>query len=96
MMFWIRREWIKHCSPLKLKEYLSAQRPVVSTYIEEIATHYSDIVYVSENADEFLNNLDLALGDSRERVHKGLEIVKNESWLNLANTINVLLENPEN
>lgn len=81
IMFWIRREWIKNCSPLKLKEYLALGKPVVSTYIEELELNYRDIVYISKDKVEFLNNLDAALKDNNdERVTKGVEYVNSDSW----------------
>jgi hypothetical protein len=93
LMFWIRREWIAHCSPLKLKEYLSLEKPVVSTYIEEVADKFTDIVFVSENQQEFLKNIDLALEDSSARTRKGVEKVRNDSWDTFTYTIESLLKN---
>jgi glycosyltransferase involved in cell wall biosynthesis len=81
IMFWVRREWIKHCSPLKLKEYLSLGIPVVSTLIEEVEKDYADIVYSAETPEEFLAALDAALTqDNSERVRKGLSRVSGDAW----------------
>jgi len=88
IMFWIRRDWIKNSSPLKLKEYLSMEKPVVSTYIEEIARLYSDIVYIAKSKEEFLLMLDEAISrPDQKKILKGLAIVKNDSWLNAVRTI---------
>ena len=93
IMFWIRREWIKNCSPLKLKEYLSSGKPVVSTYIEELDLYYKDIIYISQTKEKFLSNIDSALNNlDSDRINKGIEIVKNDSWLNAVNKIEKLLE----
>ena len=92
IMFWIRREWIKNSSPLKLKEYLSAGKPVVSTYIEELDTHYKDVVYISETKEDFLKNIDLSLkSDNSLRIAKGIDMVKNDSWQNAVKKIEDLL-----
>lgn len=81
IMFWIRRDWIKHCSPLKLKEYLSLGVPVVSTLIEEVEKDYADIVYSAETPEAFLTALDLAVTqDNAERIRKGLARVSSDSW----------------
>jgi glycosyltransferase involved in cell wall biosynthesis len=81
IMFWIRRDWIKHCSPLKLKEYLSLGVPVVSTLIEEVEKDYPDIVYSSETPEAFLTALDSAVKqDNSERIRKGLERVSQDTW----------------
>lgn len=81
IMFWIRREWIKNCSPLKLKEYLAIGKPIVSTYIEELELFYKDVIYISKNKEEFLQNLDKAVkGDNMARVLKGMETVNKDSW----------------
>lgn len=94
IMFWVRREWIKNCSPLKLKEYLALGKPVVSTYIEELEINYKNIVYISKDKNEFLNNLDTALNnDINERISRGLEYVRSDSWGNSPNIINEMLNN---
>ena len=85
LMFWIRRPWIMHCSPLKLKEYLSMGIPVVSTFIEEVKEKYDGIVLSSKNSEEFLMNLDSALDPviRQELVSRGKELVKKDSWNNV-------------
>ena len=88
IMFWIVREWIQNCSPLKLKEYLSLGIPVVSTFIEEVKNYFDNIVYVTRTKEEFLEALDKAIrGDNSERIANGLEIVKNDTWYNAVKII---------
>ncbi len=94
IMFWIVREWIMNCSPLKLKEYLSMGIPVVSTYIEEVEQHYKDIVYIAKTKEEFLNFMDKALTENNhERIQKGIDKVKNDSWYNAVEIINKSMKN---
>ncbi len=89
IMFWIVREWIMNCSPLKLKEYLSLGIPVVSTYIEEVERHYKDIVYITKTKEDFLNFIDKALTENNsERIQKGINKVRNDSWYNAVKIIN--------
>lgn len=84
IMFWIRRPWIQHCSPLKLKEYLSLGIPVVSTRIEEVEKDYDRIVYSAETPEEFLTALDGAVThDQSERVRLGLERVSGDTWADI-------------
>ncbi len=83
IMFWIRREWITNCSPLKLKEYLSLGIPVVNSRIEEVEKLYSDMVLIADDKDEFLERLDISVTcDSSNRINRGIEKVKNDSWYN--------------
>ncbi len=77
----IRETWIINSSPLKLKEYLCLEKPVVSTYIEEVEKLYKEIIYISKNKNQFLKYLDDALeNDNSERIRKGIDLVKKDSW----------------
>ena len=88
IMFWIRREWIINCSPLKLKEYLSIGIPVVSTYIEEVKQNYEGIVYTANDKETFLNYLDKAIKNKdTERIQMGFNKVKNDTWYNAVKII---------
>lgn len=67
-------------NPIKLKEYLAAGLPVVSTPIPE-ARRYHDAVLLADSAEEFVRACDAALTysgpESRERISR---LVRNESW----------------
>ena len=92
--FWVMKDWIKNSSPLKIKEYLALGKPVVSTEIEEITNNFADVVFLSSNKEEFLENLDRAVNSNNEdRINKGLEKVKNESWVKAAEKIEELIYN---
>ncbi|WP_423186120.1 glycosyltransferase [Alishewanella sp. d11] len=60
-MFWLQNDWIKYCSPIKYKEYLSAGKPIVSTEFSGCGDFKSDFVYICNTHEEFLNKLSLAL-----------------------------------
>jgi GT2 family glycosyltransferase/glycosyltransferase involved in cell wall biosynthesis len=53
LMPWQRNEWIEHCNPIKLKEYLALGLPVVSTDFPEVR-RYGDVVAVAADATEFV------------------------------------------
>jgi GT2 family glycosyltransferase/glycosyltransferase involved in cell wall biosynthesis len=48
--------------PVKLYEYLSGGKPVVSVRLPEIAT-YSDLVHLADSPEEFVAGLDRAIGE---------------------------------
>lgn len=84
IMFWVRREWIKHCSPLKLREYLALGKPVVSTRIEEVEREFGNIVYCAETAEGFLDALDQAVsGQHQDRTGLGQKRVSQDRWENI-------------
>jgi len=53
IMFWKMTEWIKACSPLKLKEYLALGLPVVSVPIDEVVNKYSQYVVIASDGPGF-------------------------------------------
>jgi UDP-N-acetylglucosamine transferase subunit ALG13/glycosyltransferase involved in cell wall biosynthesis len=60
IMPWNQSEWIQACNPVKLKEYLAAGRPVVSTPFAELR-RFGDLVQVAADAGEFVAALRKAL-----------------------------------
>jgi glycosyltransferase involved in cell wall biosynthesis len=78
IMFWKMTDWIKACSPLKLKEYLAMGLPVVSVPIDEVVKKYSDYVEVASNGPEFVEAVERVLDkDVKER---NREFAKQYSW----------------
>ena len=78
IMPWNRSPWIKACNPVKLKEYLAAGRPVVSTPFDELS-RYSDYVTVAEDADGFVQGIRSAL-ESPPDASRLRERVVRETW----------------
>ncbi len=78
---WKMTEWIKHCNPLKLFEYMASGKPIVSVPIREVATFYSDIVSVADNKEDFLRCILFELEyDTENRRQKRIEIANRNSW----------------
>ncbi len=81
IMNWKMTEWIKHCSPVKTKEYLSLGLPVVSCPIEEVVNSYKGIVEIAETGPEFLSAIHKVLqDDSSELRQMRIDRMRNESW----------------
>lgn len=93
LMPWLRNEWIEHANPIKLKEYLALGLPIVSTDFPEVR-HYSDVVAVASDPDEFVELIRSALdgaavgtpGQRRDRV-------AGASWDRRAEQLRALGEN---
>lgn len=62
LMPWVQSDWIHHCNPIKLKEYLALGLPVVSTDFAEVH-RYADVVRIAKNQDDFVVQVRLALDD---------------------------------
>ncbi|HZB42693.1 MAG TPA: glycosyltransferase [Ilumatobacter sp.] len=80
LMPWQRNEWIKHCSPIKLKEYLAAGLPVVSTAFPE-AQRFQDVIALARTDDEFSALVGEALrGNGRSTPTQRRAAVSLETW----------------
>ena len=81
IMNWKMTEWVRHCSPVKTKEYLSLGLPIVSVPIEEVVVLYPDLVEFAETGPEFLAAIHKALAeDSPESRQQRIDRVRGESW----------------
>lgn len=60
LMPWLQNEWIEHCNPVKLKEYLALGKPVVSTPFPELLRCRS-LCYEASGAETFASAIDQAL-----------------------------------
>lgn len=69
-----------HVNPIKLREYLSAGLPVVSSPLPEV-THYADNCYLADGPDEFLRACERALDeDTPERRLERADAMSRETW----------------
>ncbi|HET9051893.1 MAG TPA: glycosyltransferase, partial [Candidatus Dormibacteraeota bacterium] len=93
LMPWVMNEWIAHCNPIKLKEYLAMGLPVVSTDYPE-ARPYEPLVQVARDRDEFVLMVERALarGDG-VTAHDRRAAVAGASWDVRAAELVALCEN---
>ena len=79
-------------NPVKVYEYLSAGKPVVSVDLPEIE-QFGDLVYSASNDDEFLEKLSLALdeSDSDLKVQR-IRFAKAQTWSHRASALHSQLE----
>lgn len=78
--------------PVKLHEYLILGKPVVSTNIREIR-QFSDVVYIGNNKNEFIEKIKLALNeqDINEK-KKRIETAVKNTWTDRLRKVNQELE----
>lgn len=60
LMPWLQNEWIAHCNPVKLKEYLALGKPIVTTPFAELH-RYKNLYYEANDAHTFAAAIDRAL-----------------------------------
>jgi GT2 family glycosyltransferase/glycosyltransferase involved in cell wall biosynthesis len=79
-MPWRQGRWIEACNPIKLKEYLSLGKPIISTPFPELA-YYRDVTYEAATPQEFADCIKQALAEnSSERILARRERVANATW----------------
>lgn len=75
-----QNEWVRVCNPIKLKEYLAAGRPVVTTAFDDLA-RYRDCVYEAAGPAAFAEAIRRALADAGEEHTRRLRArVRGETW----------------
>ena len=68
-------------NPTKALEYMATGRPIISTRVRDVVQQWSDVVYLANDAEEFVSQAEKALGDARgQRVQRGLELAQQNSW----------------
>lgn len=83
---------IESVNPIKMWEYLAAGLPVVTTAFPEAQKH-SDVVLYSENEEEFMNNINVALYDDKlEKQARRVELARQNSWSSRARQIISIIE----
>lgn len=83
---------IKATHPIKVYEYLSAGKPVISTKIPEL-TKMDDVCYIAENQSDFLSKLNNALKEDNDKlIEKRIEFAQKNTWKKRHETIYQALE----
>lgn len=67
--------------PLKINEYLAAGLPVVSTCFSPDIADFEQIIYLSKNHQDFLQNITRAIAENApQKQIQRIEIARNNSW----------------
>jgi teichuronic acid biosynthesis glycosyltransferase TuaH len=67
--------------PLKINEYLSAGKPVVTTNFSEDIANFGKVAFVSDNHQEFLDNISVGINtDSQQKVADRVTYSSGNSW----------------
>lgn len=71
----------KSIYPLKINEYLAAGKPVVTTSFSPDIESFEKVVYVSDNHEDFISNIEQALAENDPSLMlKRFEVAKGNSW----------------
>jgi hypothetical protein len=82
----------ENVNPIKLREYLAAGLPVVSTALPEVK-QYDGVVGIGHTCDEFVAQLEAAvLNTGPSAVRKRMDAVSHESWEAKVEHISRLIE----
>jgi glycosyltransferase involved in cell wall biosynthesis len=81
-------------NPTKGLEYMATGRPIVSTHVKDVVRQWSDIVHLTRNDPiEFIRTVDRILTQpDPERVRRGVELAKRNSWENTVKTMQGLIK----
>ncbi len=67
--------------PLKINEYLLFGLPIISSNFSEDIRSLKNVIYLSENHDEFIQNIDLAMNDnSEEKRIERIQTAQSNTW----------------
>lgn len=76
----------KSIYPLKINEYLSAGKPVVTTPFSEDIQSFSGVIHITGEQDEFVSAIkEVILTDNEEQQRKRVDFSTENSWENRAN-----------
>jgi GT2 family glycosyltransferase len=71
---------ITSTNPVKFYEYISSGKPVVSSEVPELL-QYSDLLYLSRDKEEFLENINKALQENDQNlIQRRIELAKANDW----------------
>lgn len=94
LMPWLSNDWIEHCNPIKLKEYLALGLPVVSTAFPEVQ-RYRHVISVADSAEEFIELVrDALAGDAAGTESSRRAAVAQDTWSRRAAELIDLIDSP--
>ena len=78
---WLLSDWIRHCNPLKLMEYLAAGKPVVSVAIPQVEAQAGELVRIAKTPEDFAQAIREELErDEPELRSRRMELARRHSW----------------
>jgi UDP-galactopyranose mutase len=91
-----RNDATRFISPTKTLEYMTVERPIVSTPIADVAGPYGEIVYLGDGPDQFIAACEAAISSSAEerarRAHGMRQVLGRTSWDATADAMNRIIE----
>lgn len=70
-----------HTNPTKLLEYLAGGKPVVTTAIIDLKKLYSNIIFVAENKEEFIELVEKCINERENiKISEGIKLAEGNSW----------------
>ena len=89
-------EHTRYISPTKTLEYLAAEKPVVSTPVNDVVSMYGEVVRIAHDPQQFIDACDAALKESpeqrAERLAASATTVARFSWDESARTVLRLMD----
>jgi glycosyltransferase involved in cell wall biosynthesis len=80
LMPYQQTQYTKYIYPLKLHEYLACGKPVVATPLPNLQA-FSDVLYFAENADQWVQAIDQALGENDPDLKvRRVRVARENSW----------------
>lgn len=76
-------EATKKISPVKLLEYFAAGKPVITTRIPDVLRFYESLVWVADDADEFITKVEAILrmrGSGQFNPQTYIDVARQRSW----------------
>jgi len=68
-----------YMNPVKLREYLAAGKPVVSTPLPEVLP-YREVVQIAATGEEFVSKIEASLREDESLRQRRIDLMRNESW----------------
>ena len=95
LMPFAQNDATRFISPTKTLEYMATHRPIISTRIADVVRFYSDIVYLADSPEQFIEQIGAALQESAEvRAHKHRReenILAEQAWDVIAENMETLM-----
>ncbi|WP_169853203.1 glycosyltransferase [Anaerohalosphaera lusitana] len=89
---WRVTDWIRHCNPLKLAEYMASGRPIVSVRIDEVASLYNELISVADSPQSFCDAIVHELtNDTEARSKQRQQLAQDRSWTAQVDKISELI-----